>query len=124
MNQVKLYIAPIAIDMVNGKYFTLVINDPDNPEGICLPFVLNDGKSDIDLQIKECILNYVSVNPEWLKIQLFNKIRNKNGTLEIIYYFSIPYNNIKIIDTNKAALINFDLLCATDPYLCNIKYFI
>lgn len=124
MNQIKLYIAPIAIDMVNGKYFTLVVNDPDNPEAISLPFIYNDYKSDVDLQVKECILSYININPDWLKIQLFNKIRNKNNNLEIFYYFSIPYDNIKIIDTDKAALVNFDLLCMNDLFLCNMKYFI
>lgn len=124
MNKTKLYIAPIAIDIVNGKYYTLVINDDDSPAGISLPFIYNDGQSEIDLQIKECILSYISVNPDWLKIQLFNKLRNKNDSLEIFYYFSIPYNSLKIVDNEKAALISFDLLCAADPFLCNLKYFI
>lgn len=124
MKNTKLYIVPLAIDVVNGKYYTLVINDPDKPDGISLPFVYNNPEIDVDLQIKESILNYINVNPDWLKIGLFPKLRNKDNVLEVFYYFSIPYENIKIIDQNKAAIINFDLVSINDPFLSNLKYFI
>lgn len=123
MNQTKFYIVPIAIDMVNGKYYTLVIKNETDDE-MSLPYVYNNYKEDVELQIKECLLDYIKVNPDWLKIQLYPKIRNKDNALEIFYYFSIPYDNITVIDENKTSLINFDLICNLDPILCNIKYFI
>lgn len=123
MNQTKFYIVPIAIDMVNGKYYTLVIKNETDDE-MSLPYIYNNYKEDVELQIKECLLDYIKVNPDWLKIQLYPKIRNKDNTLEIFYYFSIPYDNITVIDENKTSLINFDLICNLDPFLCNMKYFI
>jgi hypothetical protein len=120
----KFFIVPIAVDMLNGKYYTIVINDTNNPSGLSLPYIINDFSTEISLQIKECILKYIKVNPEWLKINLYNQIRNKDNNLEIFYYFSIPYDNIKIVDPEESALINFDLLCMDDPFFCHFKYYI
>jgi hypothetical protein len=120
----KFFIVPIAVDMLNGKYYTIVINDTNNPSRLSLPYIINDFSTEISLQIKECILKYIKVNPEWLKINLYNQIRNKDNNLEIFYYFSIPYDNIKIVDPEESALINFDLLCMDDPFFCNFKYYI
>lgn len=126
MNSAKLYIVPIAIDVVNGKYYTIVVNDENdnNPSGISLPFIENNTSIDIDLQIENCISSYISVNPEWLKINLFNKIRNKNNQLEIFYYFSLPYGSLKVVNEKETAVINFDIVCAHDPFLSNLKYFV
>jgi len=124
MKDSKFFIVPIAIDVLNGKYYTIVVNDKDNPAGISLPYVINDFSSDISLLIKECISKHIKVNPEWLKINLYNKIRNKDNNLEIFYYFSIPYDSIKIVDPQEAALINFDLLCIDDAFFCHLKYFV
>lgn len=124
MKETRLYAVPLAVDIINGKYYTIVIEDEEHKDDVSLPYVNNDTSMDIDLQIKECILKYIKVNPEWLKINLFNKIRNENDRLEVFYYFSIPYDHLKIVDETKAALINFDILCINDPFLCNLKYFI
>lgn len=126
MSSTKLYIVPIAVDVINGKYYTIVINDENasNPMGVSLPFVENNTSLDIDLQIQNCISSYIHVNPEWLKINLFNRVRNNNNQLEIFYYFSVPYASLKIVNEIETAVINFDILCANDPFLCNLKYFV
>jgi hypothetical protein len=122
MSDTKLFIVPIAVDIVNGKYHTIVIEDNTAETGISLPYVINNTSEDIELQIQECILNYIRVNPSWLKINLYNKIRNRNNCTEIFYYFSLPYDAMDVVDQNKVAIINFDVICLNDSFLCNLKY--
>lgn len=124
MNKVKIYFVTVAVDIVNGKFYTLVVNDDQEPHGVSIPYIYNDYETDVELLIKDKITEYLNVNPDWLKISLYNRIRNRNSNLELFYYFSVPYDAIKVVDPEKSALINFDVICAYDPMICNIKYFI